>query len=664
MGNNNNTPIASCTGRILVVKDGKDGVGITSADVVFAVYVFPDSAPADDFKGWKTLYSDLVFTKDDYLWTATRITNTDGDSWLTGKRCLGSCKDFANVLEMYALGDSKDKAPSEGWSYTMPSPVKGKYLWTKNEMTLQHNNTKFYTTPVCVGYFANDGINGTKFSPKGTANGHYSNYADYKASAQLLPDEMYLVDTVTDKYENTHGAAIISYDKLITDNEVILIAAEGDAYNVGGTLWVATSNGWVDFGSIQGAQGESGENAPWVILSKNPIVFESDKKGVVAPTEKLISITVMCGTEIVTSQCTFAFKESSDTHFNKDKASITSSGMETETITINSTGLGTKTIGATDDDAGYQVPYPNSAVILSVTFGNYVFDVIINIVVDTSLVDGYFRTSIKGIEAQYTEINTALTDQGALLTECQSNINVNAEAIKTKVAQTDYDESNKAVDAKFSEVNQRAESIRQDVTRIDNLTGEWEKSGIITKANFSSMYSEAVSSDGSIVKRAEMATYVQKDENGNLESGVKINADNIILEGYTTVNKNFHIKEDGSYESYDPTTGNRITISAKEGKILLEGPSEVDSFTGLPTSNSIFIPLALLWFATDPTTKKRYAQIRFDGNDGGSDVRIDGHDGITIEDGAGYAVLRRVGMCYVRANDNKVFSKTWEELLS
>lgn len=580
MGNNNNTPIASCTGRILVVKDGKDGVGITSADVVFAVYVFPDSAPADDFKGWKTLYSDLVFTKDDYLWTATRITNTDGDSWLTGKRCLGSCKDFANVLEMYALGDSKDKAPSEGWSYTMPSPVKGKYLWTKNEMTLQHNNTKFYTTPVCVGYFANDGINGTKFSPKGTANGHYSNYADYKASAQLLPDEMYLVDTVTDKYENTHGAATISYDKLITDNEVILIAAEGDAYNVGGTLWVATSNGWVDFGSIQGAQGESGENAPWVILSKNPIVFESDKKGVVAPTEKLISITVMCGTEIVTSQCTFAFKESSDTHFNKDKASITSSGMETETITINSTGLGTKTIGATDDDAGYQVPYPNSAVILSVTFGNYVFDVIINIVVDTSLVDGYFRTSIKGIEAQYTEINTALTDQGALLTECQSNINVNAEAIKTKVAQTDYDESNKAVDVKFSEVNQRAESIEQSVTAVDKQ-GKETKSVLeqcVEKQDDGSymskmrMYADNITLSAGHILNIQgdylvvNTTNFKIDENGNVTLSGKVNAKSGSIGGFTITESNLHSSADGY--SFDIYNDRLVYVDQKNSRTL------------------------------------------------------------------------------------------------
>ena len=68
---------------------------------------------------------------------------------------------------------------------------------------------------------------------------------------------------------------------------------------------------------------------------------------------------------------------------------------------------------------------------------------------------------------------------------------------------------------------------------------------------FSKLYADAVSNDGTIQKKAEMITYVQKyTENGQdyLESGVKIKGDKIILEGATTVNGNFSIDQAGNVD--------------------------------------------------------------------------------------------------------------------
>lgn len=67
--------------------------------------------------------------------------------------------------------------------------------------------------------------------------------------------------------------------------------------------------------------------------------------------------------------------------------------------------------------------------------------------------------------------------------------------------------------------------------------------------SFSTMFASAVSKDGNIVKKADITAFVKKDSSGNLESGVKVRADNISLEGLVTANNNFKILLDGSIET-------------------------------------------------------------------------------------------------------------------
>lgn len=553
---NNNTPLASCTGRIMVVKDGKDGVGIKSADTVFCVYPTDQPEPSDDYEGWNTLYSKLTLVPSAYVWTAVKVTNTSNKSWLTGKRCLGKCEDFASIKELYALGDSNNNPPTEGWKETY-SVVKGKWLWTKNELTLQNVAEKVYTTPVCIAYFAIDGINGTSFTPKGMANAHYASYKDYKETQQgPIPGEVYLIDSVADKYSDTIGPVCISYDKLVTGNEVIAIATEGDAYIIEKNLWVNNGEAWVDFGDIQGADGKPGKNAPWAVFSNNPVAFESDEKGKAKSDSKFVDLMVYLGTNIITKNCNITLEASSDANFDISKASLSNTNSDTATITINSEGIKTKNVG------GYDISVPNSSLIVKVTYDDYVIKVTVNIVVDTSLVDGYFRTSIKGLEAQYTTMNKDISDQ---LEVHQSHIQANADAITHRVSEDTYNGDLEKTKSKFSEIEQRADKIEQSVTNLNNLTGEWEKSGIITNSNFSSMYSEAVASDGSIMKKAEMGTYVQKNDDGTLESGVKINADNININSehefringshFYVSSTNFNVDKNGiSYNDTEKST--------------------------------------------------------------------------------------------------------------
>ena len=138
-------------------EDGKDGVGIKSADVVFCLSTSGTTPPADN-AGWVTLFKDLQLKENTYVWSCTKTVLTNGTTSYSGKQCLGASKDFVSILELYALSSSGTTAPTSGWETTYKTE-QGKWLWTKNRM--QWTNGSFtYTTPVCIGHFAKDGENG------------------------------------------------------------------------------------------------------------------------------------------------------------------------------------------------------------------------------------------------------------------------------------------------------------------------------------------------------------------------------------------------------------------------------------------------------------------------------------------------------------------------
>ena len=58
----------------------------------------------------------------------------------------------------YANSTSGTTAPSTGWTSSVPSPVKGQYLWTKTVWTSTDTSTK---TAYSVSYNSKDGTNGT-----------------------------------------------------------------------------------------------------------------------------------------------------------------------------------------------------------------------------------------------------------------------------------------------------------------------------------------------------------------------------------------------------------------------------------------------------------------------------------------------------------------------
>lgn len=143
-------------------KDGTDGVGITSADVVFAQSKSSTNPPADT-DVWKTNVKELSLV-DGYLWSGTKIVYSNKNIAITGKYCIGSTRDFTDIEELYYLSDSGDKIPTNVTFQSSFKPEKGKYLWTciryrfKAPSGSSENTNWVYSTPTCAGYFGDDGV--------------------------------------------------------------------------------------------------------------------------------------------------------------------------------------------------------------------------------------------------------------------------------------------------------------------------------------------------------------------------------------------------------------------------------------------------------------------------------------------------------------------------
>lgn len=78
----------------------------------------------------------------------------DGKDGIAGKDGIG----IKSTAVTYALADSGDTAPTTGWTATIPTLTKGRYLWTKSVWTYTDNSTE---TGYSVTYVAKDGNNGT-----------------------------------------------------------------------------------------------------------------------------------------------------------------------------------------------------------------------------------------------------------------------------------------------------------------------------------------------------------------------------------------------------------------------------------------------------------------------------------------------------------------------
>lgn len=150
-----------------------------------------------------------------------------------------------------------------------------------------------------------------------------------------------------------------------------------------------------------------------------------------------------------------------------------------------------------------------------------------------------------------------------------------------------YDNSNTWISvsdtayASASYVLQNKDKWSMVVAQFDADGNPTTASGIVTKHNFSSIYSLYIDPDGNIVKKADLNTYVQFDpKTGSVTSGVRITGDQIDLSGYTTINNSFRVETDGTTH-IGPFT---VTADKMSSKVLYETVSGVNLYTGFNLS--------------------------------------------------------------------------------
>lgn len=144
---------------------------ITSANVYYILADSDSKEPTDSDidANAKDKFNDLTLLPNKYVWQATKVHYTNGTFDWTGKLCLGKTENYKSGTEIYALSGSGTSAPglpgtenAATWRTDTKfddSTKLGKYLWTSTRLTWTTNNIT-YTTPVCIGYYGNDGTSG------------------------------------------------------------------------------------------------------------------------------------------------------------------------------------------------------------------------------------------------------------------------------------------------------------------------------------------------------------------------------------------------------------------------------------------------------------------------------------------------------------------------
>lgn len=438
---------------------GDDGVSVKSSDVVFAIGESKTTAPAT---GWITNFGGLTLADGKYVWTCTKTTLTKGATYYTGAYCLGECYDFAQVEELYALSDSSTNPPDDADFKSSYKVVKGKYLWSCVKVTYSDTNIS-YINKKCVNYFPNDGVNGTKFTPKGTAYAHYSRASELPTPSVVTVNRKYLVD-VDDMSTPPRNAPCVCYYKNTT-TFVSDVAAEGDAYNIGGTLWVHDGKVWHDFGSVQGPKGEDGQDALNIVMSTDRLIFDYNSPNF-NPSSGSVAIVARHGNTVI-DPSEYSVKIISTKNYDAKKASIATSG-KTYNLTFKADGIAMITYTPTQSIEGSNnIAYPVSScnVKLAILYNGITYTK--TIFMDVSFAQTYGDLKWN-TERLYGEFGEFKTDVDGKFTQTASAISAKADAVKLENFKNEYDENDKVIDKRIGEIEVNYKNINISVGNIND----------------------------------------------------------------------------------------------------------------------------------------------------------------------------------------------------
>ena len=144
---------------------GDKGIGITSVNTFYALNKYSQRIPIDNAFTYDKINSVVISENaEQYLWSGDKVTYTDNTTAITGKYCLGQCKDLANITEQYGTSESSTTKPTDSSWVDDDFPTglnEGTYIWSRNKITWKDGNVTFSDAKL-VGYIAKKGDKGDK----------------------------------------------------------------------------------------------------------------------------------------------------------------------------------------------------------------------------------------------------------------------------------------------------------------------------------------------------------------------------------------------------------------------------------------------------------------------------------------------------------------------
>ena len=166
------------------------------------------------------------------------------------------------------------------------------------------------------------------------------------------------------------------------------------------------------------------------------------------------------------------------------------------------------------------------------------------------------KVTVSGISSTVVSVQGDLDDA--------KSVAAAASAAALERANEAYDEADSAwwaaynaqssADAAYNKAVANATAIEQNADSISAIAGLFDEdghllegSGWVTTTSWAGLYSMVTDLEGEIAAKAEMSTSVQYDpDTGLVTSNIRLSADNISLEGITTINDSFSVDYDGT----------------------------------------------------------------------------------------------------------------------
>ena len=370
---------------------GAAGKGVSSVDVL---YYLSTSATSLSGGSWSTTAPAWVNGK--YMWSKTKVTYTDGSSKETNPVCITGAKGdtgatgspgkdgadgkpgadgdgIVSVSNTYQIGSSGTTAPTGSWSATVPSPQKGKYLWTKTVTTYKKSDP---TTVYSVSYYGTDGTAAKYVRVAGDQVFVYAN----NFSGNPTPTSITLTATLvgTSGYQwsykqagqtsftNISGATSQTYS-LAHNNSAVWGSAKsvtirctsGGVYDEmtiakvsSGTNGTNGKDGTNGTNGKDGAAGKNGADAYTIILGNESHAFQGTTSAAIAASTKCEVIAYKGATRVAATIGTITGAPSGMS------TSISSNGTTSASFTVSvtsslTTGQGVLTVPITVDGKSF-----------------------------------------------------------------------------------------------------------------------------------------------------------------------------------------------------------------------------------------------------------------------------------------------------------------------